>query len=299
MTPRFERYHGNGMPPAGQQVRCRDLEDGRYLADDDLGLRTAVNTALAVSMPLLVSGEPGTGKSTLAWSIATELGLGEVLEFLTRSDHVSRDVLYSFDHLRRLFDAQTGDPRAREPRNYLELRALGAAIASETQRVVLIDEIDKAPRDFPNDLLNEIERSNFVITETSERYTAKQPPVVVITSNSERELPDAFLRRCIFHHIEFPRPERLVRILRERLGHLNPSSQLCIIAVERFNALRLLSGLERKPGTAELINWVSVLIRAGIDAKQLDNTILADLPFIGALLKKKRDHDRLRMSGSH
>lgn len=295
--PSFEQYIGNGLAPAGKPLICRDREDGRYLADDDLGLRTAVNTALAVNMPLLVSGEPGTGKSTLAWSIASELGMGEVLEFATRSDHTSRDVLYSFDHLRRLFDAQSGDAKARDPRNYLALRALGVAIAAPVQRVVLIDEIDKAPRDFPNDLLNEIERSAFVVPETNERYAAKVPPVVVITSNSERELPDAFLRRCIFHYIEFPKPERLGRILQERLARLNPSAQLCTIAIQRFSELRSIAGLDHRPGTAELINWMAVLIRAGIDVQQLAHAGLTTLPFLGALLKTKRDHERLRSIG--
>jgi MoxR-like ATPase len=289
------RYAGDGRTPDGQAVETRG-EKGRYLAD--ARLVTAVNTALAVEQPLLVTGEAGTGKTMLAWSIASELALGPVLAFHTRSDHQARDTLYTVDHLLRFYHAQRNDARAENAEAYVRWQALGEAIRAPQPRVVLIDEVDKAPRDFPNDLLDEIDRMEFSVPELGASWKAAHRPVVIITSNSERQLPDPFLRRCVFHRIDFPAGDRLRAILHERLGHLGLGDRLVDVATARFEQMRGLSGWDKKPSTAELIAWVRVLHKSGIDPEALSRLPTAELPFAGALAKTEQDTDLLARTRS-
>jgi MoxR-like ATPase len=287
-------YRGDGIAPDGSTPETRG-EKGRYLADAHLA--AAVNTALIVEQPLLVTGDPGTGKTALAWAVATELGLGDVLNFHTRSDHQARDALYQMDHLLRFYHAQIHDERATQPELYVRWNALGEAIRSETRRIVLIDEIDKAPRDFPNDLLDEIDQMEFRVPELAMTFRAVHRPVVIITSNSERQLPDPFLRRCVFHRIDFPSSDRLQAILTQRLGHLDLAERLSSAAVRRFEEVRALPGLEKKPATGELIAWVKVLRATGVDVRAVEEVPLNQLPAPGALVKTEQDIRLLRSAG--
>ena len=286
------RYRGDGTTPSGKATSARSGERGRYLADAQLV--AAVNTALIVEQPLLVTGEPGTGKTALAWSVSSELGLGDVLEFHTRSDNQATHALYEIDNLLRFYHAQVHDERATKPELYVRYNALGAAIQSKTRRVVLIDEIDKAPRDFPNDLLDEIDQMAFRVPALDLEFRAAERPVVIITSNSERQLPDPFLRRCVFHRIEFPKGDRLELILRERLGHLELDDHLLKVAIKRFEEVRGLPRLEKKPATGELLAWVKTLVSTGVAAGDLERAVVADLPAPGLLAKTQADADRLR-----
>jgi MoxR-like ATPase len=283
-------YTGDGQTPGGAPADSRG-EHGRYLADPKLVV--AVNTALAVEQPLLVTGEAGTGKTMLAWSIASELGLGHVLTFHTRSDHRAGDTLYEVDHMLRFYHAQQQDRRAEDLASYVRWHALGEAIRSAERRVVLIDEVDKAPRDFPNDLLDEIDRMEFRVPELGVAYQASARPIVVITSNSERQLPDPFLRRCVFHRIDFPTGERLQAILAERLGHLKLADRLLAVAAQKFGDIRSLEGWDKKPSTAELIAWVRVLHVAGIDPAALERLPLGEMPFPSTLAKTEQDTNLL------
>ncbi len=219
---------------------------------------------------MLLTGEPGTGKTRLAGNIAYQLGV-ELHEFHTKSQSVARDLFYSYESLRHFHDAQLKDKAELEVKDYVELEALGKAIANSDREgaVVLIDEIDKAPRDFPNDVLNEIEQMRFTVKETKQSYEVENRenrPIVVITSNSEKNLPDAFLRRCVFYHIPFPEKDALMKIVNSRL-QLSENYQGAMLeeAINHFEHIRKNKGLRKKPATAELLAWIHVLDKLGVE----------------------------------
>ncbi len=249
-------------------------------------LKDIVNVAIALERPLLIRGEPGTGKTLLAHSIAKGLGK-RLIVWNIKSTTKAKDGLYVYDTVQRLYDSRFGDKDVSNIKNYIRLGKLGEAFTSETQVVLLIDEIDKADIEFPNDLLNELDEMSFYIYETGETIKAKHRPIVVITSNAEKELPDAFLRRCIFHYIEFPDPELMERIV--YVHHPNVRKELVWQCLEKFYELRKVEYLRKKPSTSELIDWIGVLIKAGITEKELADGI----PFLGTLIKKEQDYELL------
>ncbi len=266
---------------------------GPYVLPEKLA--TAVNVALALNQPLLVTGEPGCGKTSLAWAVAAQLGT-EVLEFHTKSTSVARDLFYTFDSLRRFHDASTKDATARDAAHYVEYQALGKAIRSDRTCVVLVDEIDKAPRDFPNDLLNEIDRKQFTVPEVVPPVTfcQKAKHFVLVTSNSERRLPVPFLRRCVYVHIPFPDDAMLRRIIDLHAADWPLSQGFVDLAVQRFLALREVEGLAKRPSTGELVAWVRVLGRMGIPEDQLRTLPAGRLPALEALIKTVDDLQLLR-----
>ncbi len=251
-----------------------------YLTSESL--RAAVDCALALQRPLLVKGEPGTGKTLLAEAIAQGLEL-TLLTWHVKSTTKAQDGLYVYDAVQRLHDSRFGDHDVRDVRKYLRLGPLGESFSAPERRVLLIDEIDKADLEFPNDLLHELDRMRFRIIETDEEVTAKFRPVVVITSNNEKDLPDAFLRRCVFHFIEFPEVELMRRIV--RVHHPDLEEKLVEQALSIFYELRALTRLRKRPSTSELIDWLAALKAAGASSLKLDE----HLPFLGALLKREQD----------
>ena len=251
-----------------------------YIASEEL-IRS-VNIAAALQKPLLVKGEPGTGKTMLAESIADSLGM-ELIIWNIKSTTKAQDGLYVYDTVQRLYDSQFGEHGVDDISRYIKLGKLGIAFTKEKQAVLLIDEIDKADLEFPNDLLWELDQMEFYIPETGETIKAKQRPIVIITSNAEKELPDAFLRRCIFHCIAFPDQEMMARIVRAHYPDLEQN--LLDACLSAFYRLRSLAGITKKPATSELLDWIQALIIGGVSEDELKEK----LPFIGVLLKKTED----------
>lgn len=255
-----------------------------YIVSDDL--RNSVNIAMALGKPLLIKGEPGTGKTVLAQSIADALDK-ELIIWNIKSTTKAQEGLYVYDTVQRLYDSQFGEHNVADIKQYINLGKLGEAFQADQQVVLLIDEIDKADLEFPNDLLWELDQMTFYIPETKETISAKTRPIVIITSNAEKELPDAFLRRCIFHYIEFPDAEAMEKII--RVHHPNVEKRLLEQAMETFYMLRNVPNIQKKPSTSELIDWLQALVVGGISP----NKIKQELPFLGVLLKKNEDLDTL------
>ena len=252
----------------------------QYVASSEL--MTAVNIAVTLQKPLLIKGEPGTGKTMLAQAVSDALSK-QLIIWNVKSTTKAQDGLYVYDVVQRLYDSQFGNEGVDNIAKYIKLGKLGEAFRSEEQVVLLIDEIDKADLEFPNDLLWELDQMEFYIPETRETVRAKQRPIVIITSNAEKELPDAFLRRCVFHYIEFPNQEQMEQIVRVHFGDLD--KKLVQQALTAFYWVRELRGLEKKPSTSELVDWLRALVAGGV----APDCIKRDIPFAGVLLKKDKD----------
>jgi len=255
-----------------------------YIVSDDL--RNSVNIAMALGKPLLIKGEPGTGKTVLAQSIASALDK-DLYIWNIKSTTKAQEGLYVYDTVQRLYDSQFGEANVANIKQYIKLGKLGEAFQAEKQVVLLIDEIDKADLEFPNDLLWELDQMTFYIPETKETISAITRPIVIITSNAEKELPDAFLRRCIFHYISFPDPEAMEKII--RVHHPQVEKKLLEQAMETFYMLRNIPNIQKKPSTSELIDWLQALVVGGMSPSKIKQ----ELPFLGVLLKKNEDLDTL------
>lgn len=261
----------------------------RYIVSDELA--KAVDVAMAIQRPLLIKGEPGTGKTLLAVDLARQLG-SDLLRWQVKSTTKAVEGLYQYDTVKRLHDSRFGDGDVGDIAKYISLGPLGQAFERSEQTVVLIDEIDKADLEFPNDLLHELDAMSFTIPETARTVTAEKRPVVIITSNNEKELPDAFLRRCVFHWIAFPDRELMAQIV--AVHHPDVEAKLLAGALEAFYRLRRVDGLRKPPSTSELIDWIAALRHADIDPAKL---LGAGLPFLGVLLKKEQDVALAERSG--
>jgi MoxR-like ATPase len=269
-----------------EQLAMRFEGSSQYVATDDLKL--AVNAAMTLKRPLLIKGEPGTGKTMLAEEVAAALGM-PLLQWHIKSTTKGQQGLYEYDAVSRLRDSQLGDERVKDIRNYIVKGVLWQAFESDEQTVLLIDEIDKADIEFPNDLLRELDRMEFYVYETHELIRAKQRPLVIITSNNEKELPDAFLRRCFFHYIKFPDPATMQQIV--EVHYPGIKKDLLAAAMQSFFELRNVAGLKKKPSTSELLDWLKLLLAEDIPPEALRSSDQKQIipPLHGALLKNEQD----------
>ncbi len=252
-----------------------------YVASEPL--RNAVNVSIALGRPLLIRGEPGTGKTLLAHSIAKGLGK-KLIPWNIKSTTKAQEGLYVYDTVQRLNDSRFGDRNVADIKRYIKLGKLGQAFTAPEQVVLLVDEVDKADIEFPNDLLNELDEMSFYIPETNETIKAIHRPITIITSNAEKELPDAFLRRCVFHYIEFPDAALMEDIVRVHFPEIQ--SNLLRQSLETFYGLRSIEELRKKPSTSELIDWIRALVAGGVSIE----SITKEIPHLGTLLKKEQDH---------
>ncbi len=260
-----------------------------YVASEEL--MASVNVAIALKKPLLIKGEPGTGKTKLAEAVAKALGKRLII-WNIKSTTKAQEGLYVYDTIQRLYDGQFGEEGVDDISRYIKLGKLGEAFDSEEQVVLLIDEIDKADLEFPNDLLWELDQMEFYINETKRTVKAKHRPIVFITSNAEKELPDAFLRRCIFHYIDFPDEKLMEEIV--RVHYPNVEENLLKNAMEVFYSIRSIRDIRKKPSTSELIDWINALQIGGISASEIKKA----LPFVGVVVKKDEDLDLVKHSGN-
>lgn len=256
-----------------------------YVASEEL--MAAVDVAIALQKPLLIKGEPGTGKTMLAEAISQSTGK-DLYIWNIKSTTKAQDGLYVYDTIQRLYDSQFGEEGVDDIGHYIKLGKLGEAFKADKQVILLIDEIDKADLEFPNDLLWELDKMEFYIPETKETVKAKERPIVIITSNAEKELPDAFLRRCIFHYITFPDREQMTEIMNAHFENLEEN--VLKNTLDTFYWIRSVRDVRKKPSTSELIDWIRALMISGIDTEHLKE----ELPFLGVLLKKDEDLEAVK-----